>query len=176
MSAVDLIILGFLKRSPASAYDMCQKIEKTKLKKIIKIGSPTIYQNIKKLAHKGFLAGRTAKEGEMPDKTIYSLTDKGEDHFLELMGRFANNPGPMFFSFNSFIKNLPSVDKQTGMGLLKSLKLYFYETKADLDADIVELGSPPFEIKAILRQYQILLNGMITWIEEVIEEYEKMEP
>ncbi len=48
MSAVDLVILGFLKRTPASAYELAQKVEFSQLKKIIKIGSPTIYKNIKK--------------------------------------------------------------------------------------------------------------------------------
>ncbi len=173
MSVVDLFILGFLKRTPGSAYEMAQKVEASKIKKILKIGSPTIYQNIKKLARKDYLSSKTVKEGEMPEKTIYTLTETGEDYFLELMGHFSSTPGRMFFNFNGFIKNLTLVDKDTGLEMLKHLKLYFYDTKEDLENDINTIKSPTFEVRTILKQYHIMLKGMITWIEEVIEDYNR---
>ncbi len=171
MSAIDLVILGFLKRTPSSPYDMVQIIEPSALKKIIKIGSPTIYQNIKKLAKKEYLLGKKERVGEMPEKTIYSLTEKGEEYFIKLMGDFSSKPGPMFFNFNSFIKNLTLVDKETGLKMLRDLKLYFYDTKEDLDSDLNSIKSPSFEVKAILKQYTIMLKGMIAWVEEIIEDY-----
>lgn len=173
MSAVDLVILGYLKKSQASAYEMAQLVVSSKIKKIIKIGSPTIYQNIKKLAQKDYLSSTTVKEGEMPEKNIYALTDKGEAYFLELMHHYSTNPGRMYFNFNCFIKSLTLVDKQTGMEMLKDLKLYFYDTKEDLESDINEVESPSFEVKAIFKQYRILLQGMIAWIDETIEDYKK---
>lgn len=173
MSAVDLVILGYLKRSPGSAYELAQKVEAGKIKKIIKIGSPTIYQNIKKLARKEYLASKTVKEGEMPEKTIYTLTEKGEGYFLELMRQYSSDPGRMFFSFNCFIKNLTLVEKETGLEMLNALKLYFYDTKEDLEGDIRTIQSPSFEVEAILKQYRILLKSMLEWIEEVIEAYQK---
>lgn len=173
MSAVDLVILGYLKKSQASAYELAQLVESSKVKKIIKIGSPTIYQNIKKLAEKNYLSSTTLKAGEMPEKTIYTLTDKGEEYFLALMQQYSSDPGRMYFNFNSFIKNLELVDKETGLVMLKELKLYFYDTKEDLENDISEVESPPFEVNAIFKQYRILLKGMISWIDEIVEDYKK---
>jgi hypothetical protein len=90
------------------------------------------------------------------------------------MRQHAANPGPMFFNFNGFIKNLSLVDKQTGLTLLKDLKLYFYETKADLENDRETISPQSFEIKAIISQYSILLRGMIDWIDQVIEAYRRL--
>ncbi len=174
MSSVDLVILGFLKKKSMSAYDMTQTVKKSRLKKIIKIGSPTIYQNIKKLKTKEYLSSETVKEGEMPEKIVYSLTDKGEHYFLELMERFSSTPGRMFFDFNAFLKNLPSVDHDTGLRMLKNLKLFFYDMKEDLENDINDIKSPSFELRAILRQYYFLLKAMINWIEEVIHDYQNI--
>lgn len=171
MSAVDLVILGLLKRNPSNPYELARYVEQSRIRKIIKIGSPTIYQNIKKLAQKGYLTSQALKEGEMPEKSIYSLTDTGEDYFMDLMTKHSADPGRMFFSFNSFIKNLTLVEKDTGLAMLKDLKLFFFETKADLEKDMAEIQSPSFEVRAILRQYRILIQGMITWVDETIQEY-----
>jgi DNA-binding PadR family transcriptional regulator len=173
MSAVDLVILGYLKRVPGSPYELARKVETSRLKKIVKIGSPTIYQNIKKMAQKGYLSSETVRDGEMPEKSIYTLTEKGEAYFLELMHRFSFDPGRMYFNFNSFIKNVTLVDKETGLAMLKDLKLFFYDTREDLENDIKNISTPSFEIRAILKQYHILLKGMIDWIEEVIADYKK---
>jgi len=172
MSAIDLVILGKLKKTPKSAYELAHIVETSKLNKIIKIGSPTIYQNVKKMALKGYLSSDVIKEGEMPEKTIYSLTEAGNDYFIELMGKLSSNPGRIYFNFNSFIKNLGLVDKKTGTAMLKNLKLYFYDLREDLENDINSFASPSFEIKTILNQYHIMLKGMLEWIETAIEDYQ----
>ncbi|WP_051305761.1 PadR family transcriptional regulator [Desulfogranum mediterraneum] len=171
MSAVNLVILGLLKKNPASAYELALHVEQSRIRKIIKIGSPTIYQNIKKMASRGYLSTTKVREGEMPEKTIYRLTESGEAYFLELMHKFSANPGRMFFPFNSFIKNLTLVDQETGLQMLRDLKLFFYETREDLNNDISAIDSPPFAVEVIMRQYQIMLKGMIEWVDEVIELY-----
>ncbi|MCP4746379.1 MAG: PadR family transcriptional regulator [Desulfobacteraceae bacterium] len=129
MSAVDLVILGYLKKSSASACEMAQNIEASRLKKIIKIGSPTIYQNIKKLAEKEYLSSKTLKKGEMPEKKVYFLTKKGEAHFIELMTHYSTNPGRMFFSFNGFIKNLTLVDQKKRPGDVETFNAVFLRDK-----------------------------------------------
>lgn len=173
MSAVDLVILGYLKRQPAGAYDLAREIENSRTKKIVKIGSPTIYQNTKKLAQKGYLAGTRVKQGEMPEKVIYGLTEKGEGYFLDLMRQYSADPGRMFFNFNSFVKNLSLVHKKHGMEMLNNLRRYFYHTRDDLHGDRESIPSPPLEVEAIMNQYDILLNGMIQWVEDLMVKYQK---
>lgn len=174
MSAVDLVILGLLKRTPSNPYELARYVERSRAQKVIKIGSPTIYQNIKRLKQNGFLVSQAVKEGEMPEKNIYQLTDAGEAHFLELMAKFSANPGRMFFSFNSFVKNLTLVEKDVGLSMLKDLKLFFFEMKEDLEKDIADIQSPSFEVRIIMRQYRILIQGMITWVNEAITEYQEI--
>ena len=171
MSSVDLIILGFLKRRPMSAYEITRYIELKRMRKWIKIGSPTIYQNIKKLALKNYLSGKTIKEGEMPEKVIYSITETGKEYFLKLMNRFSTEPGKVYFDFNALIVNLGLVDKETALEMLQNLRMSFCDSRNDVDNDFAELQNIPSEGKAIMELYRMIFRDMIKWIEDLIEDY-----
>lgn len=155
-----------------SAYDLTKMTEFTRIKKWLKIGSPTIYQNLKKLAAKQYLSTKTVKEGNMPEKVMYSITASGEDYFLKLMKHFSEHPGKIYFDFNAFIINLQFVDKETGLDMLHNLRRYFEKGQEDLDRDISELDNVSLAGKAIMKQYRLVFTGMIRWIEELIQEYE----
>lgn len=172
MSAADLIILGFLKKKPMSAYEFTKLAEFIHLQKWVKIGSPTIYQNIKKLAAKNYLSGRTVKEGEMPEKIIYRLTESGEEYFLELMNRFSINPGNVYFDFNAFIVNLRLVDKDSALNMLGSLRQYFSAGMDSVDNDSDRLRDIPLEGKAILKLYRVIFRDVIEWIDDLIKHYQ----
>lgn len=48
----------------------------------ITIGNSTVYATLKVLEKKEYIYGNIEKDGNMPDKTIYSLTDKGKQEFV----------------------------------------------------------------------------------------------
>jgi hypothetical protein len=56
--------------------------------------------------------------------------------------------------------------------MLKNLQQYFYHGKENLERDIAELQDIPLGAKALMTQYHIVFEGMIRWIEEVIQEYQ----
>jgi len=175
MSSIDLTILGFLQKKPMSAYELTRLFEFKRVQKWVKIGSPTIYQNIKKLAAKNYLTGKTVKEGEMPEKVIYSITKSGREHFLELMNRFSANPGKIFFDFNALIANLSLVDKETALKMLQDLKMSFTRSKDDVDNDFAQLPDILTEGKAIMKLYRMIFRDMIKWIDELSENYQNKE-
>jgi len=172
VSSIDLIILGFLKKKPMSAYEIVRYIEFKRMKKWVKVGSPTIYQNIKKLAVKNYLSGKIIKEGERPEKIIYSITKSGEEYHFGLMKRFSVNPGKLFFDFNALIVNLSLVNKKTALGMLQDLKMSFIGSKNDVDNDFFELRDVPTEAKAIMKLYRMLFRDLIKWIDELIVYYQ----
>lgn len=176
MSAVNLVILGILKKQSMNAYEMNKHIEYIRLKNWMKIGVPTIYQNLKKLAEKGYLSTATAKTGNMPEKVIYAMTDSGNAYFDELMARFSKTPSSIYFDFNAFLINLDLVEKDRGIVMLKDLKKYFQNSYANLKKDQEAIHDPPMGGKAIMDQYDRLFTAMIGWSDELIKEYEKNAP
>ena len=91
MATIDLIVLGILKKEPMSAYDIQKLVEYRNISKWVKISTPSIYKKAIQLEEKGLIRGEIVKEGKMPEKVIYSLTDAGEAEFERLMLRFLKN-------------------------------------------------------------------------------------
>ena len=109
MATIDLIVLGILKKEPMGAYDIQKLVEYRNISKWVKISTPSIYKKAIQLEEKGFIKGEIVKEGKMPEKAVYSLTDEGEKEFVKLMMETASKPIHFFLDFNAVIVNLNSL-------------------------------------------------------------------
>jgi DNA-binding PadR family transcriptional regulator len=101
MSTINLNILGLLMKKPMSPYELAQYIDFRGIRTYIKISTPAIYKNMIKLNKAGYLDSEKRKDGEMPEKTIYKVNQKGEHYFLESMVKYSSNPEGIYFDFNS---------------------------------------------------------------------------
>lgn len=122
LSSINLIILGYLQRKEKSAYEMVKEFEIWNLTKWLKISTPSIYKNIIKLCDNGYLNSRTVKEGEMPEKTLYSLNEKGNLYFNELMEESSKNIGNIYLEFNAFLVNIENLPEEKRREYLKNFK------------------------------------------------------
>lgn len=129
MSAVNLLIMGLLMDRPLSAYDIAQIVETQHIGKLVKISAPAVYKNIKELHRTGNLEAEKTRAGEMPEKKIYTVTESGRIHFLELMDYFSSHLSNYYFDFNTFLANIDKVDRQAGLRMLESLRDQFYQMK-----------------------------------------------
>lgn len=109
MATIDLIVLGMLKKESMSAYDIQKLVEYRNISKWVKISTPSIYKKALQLEEKGFIKGDIVKEGKMPEKAVYSLTDAGKKEFERLMLEIAAKPIHIFLDFNAVIVNLDSL-------------------------------------------------------------------
>ena len=114
MATIDLIVLGILKKEPMSAYDIQKLVEYRNISKWVKISTPSIYKKAIQLEEKGLIRGEIVKEGKMPEKVIYSLTDAGEAEFERLMFEISEKPINIFLDFNAVIVNLDSLPPPSG--------------------------------------------------------------
>lgn len=96
MSAIDLIVLGILKKEPMGAYDIQKLVEYRNISKWVKISTPSIYKKAIQLEEKELIEGEIVKEGKMPEKVVYSLTEAGEKEFEKLMLEIAEKPIHIF--------------------------------------------------------------------------------
>ena len=92
-----------------SAYDIQKLVEYRNISKWVKISTPSIYKKAIQLEEKGLIQGEIVKEGKMPEKAIYSLTEAGEAEFERLMFEIAAKPINIFLDFNAVIVNLESL-------------------------------------------------------------------
>lgn len=175
MATIDLIVLGMLKQKPLSAYDIQKLVEYRNISKWVKISTPSIYKKVIQLEEKGYIKGNTVKEGKMPEKAVYSLTDSGVKEFEELMLEISSSPIHLFLDFNAVIVNLNNIssDKQKLCvekieNKVKCLKTYLEEninTKENR-VEVPETG------KAVLQQQFILVQAIEKWISSLKVDFE----
>ncbi len=170
MATIDLIVLGILKRESLSAYDIQKLVEYRNISKWVKISTPSIYKKVIQLEEKGLIKSNIVKEGKMPEKAIYSLTETGAKEFESLMHAIASQPIHFFLDFNAVIVNLSSLPPEGQRacldnieGNVKTLKTYLEENIREKEnaPDIPETGM------AVLQQQYILAQAIETWIASI---------
>ena len=161
MATIDLIVLGMLKKEPMSAYDIQKLVEYRNISKWVKISTPSIYKKTIQLEEKGLIRGEVVKEGKMPEKAVYSLTEAGESEFQRLMFEIS------FLDFNAVIVNLDSLPYEKQRACVAEIQENINTLKAYLEENIKEKEcepSIPATGMAVLRQQYILAEAIQTWI------------
>ena len=99
MAAIDLIVLGMLKKQALSAYDLQKLVEYRNISKWVKISTPSIYKKVIQLEEKGLLRRVSVPGERTPEKIAYALTDAGERAFERLMEEISCQPIRIFLDF-----------------------------------------------------------------------------
>lgn len=172
MATIDLIVLGILKKESLSAYDIQKIVEYRNISKWVKISTPSIYKKVIQLEKKGYMKGDVVKEGNMAEKTVYSLTEAGEKQFEKLMLEIASKPVRIFLDFNAVIVNLDSLPKEKQKSCLTEIENNMETLKGYIEENISlkeHLPEIPKTGMAVLEQQPILAQALETWIEELKE-------
>lgn len=167
MATIDLIVLGILKKESLSAYDIQKLVEYRNISKWVKISTPSIYKKVIQLEEKGYIKSSPVKEGKMPEKAIYSLTEAGAKEFESLMYEIASQPVRFFLDFNAVIVNLSSLPPEGQKACLSDIENNVNILKTYLEENIREKKNAP-EIPetgmAVLQQQYTLAQAIEAWI------------
>lgn len=167
MAAIDLIVLGMLKKQSLSAYDIQKLVEYRNISKWVKISTPSIYKKVIQLEEKGLLQSISVRENNMPEKAVYSLTARGEQEFERLMRELAAQPIRIFLDFNAVIVNLDSLPPEKQSDCIASIEKQIGELKSYLEKNLREKENVP-EVPetglAVLRQQMALAEAIENWI------------
>lgn len=175
MATIDLIVLGILKKESLSAYEIQKLVEYRNISKWVKISTPSIYKKVIQLEGKGLIKSNTVKEGKMPEKAVYSLTDAGENAFEALMMETASKPVHVFLDLNAVIVNLTSLNLESQKICLDNIEMNVKALKSYLDENMSikeNLPDIPMTGIAVLEQQLILAEAIETWIASLKETLE----
>ena len=76
------MLLGLINQRPLNPYEIIKQLQIMNVHRWYNIANSTVYATLKVLEKKEYIYGSIEKAGNMPDKTIYSLTDKGKQEFV----------------------------------------------------------------------------------------------
>ena len=72
------LLLGIIYEKPLNAYEITKLLDYMNIKWWFNVADSTVYTTLKNLEKKELIEGTIEKVGNMPDRTIYSLTEKGK--------------------------------------------------------------------------------------------------
>lgn len=174
MATIDLIVLGMLKKESMGAYDIQKQVEYRNISKWVKISTPSIYKKVIQLEEKGLITSHTEKDGKMPEKAVYSLTEAGENEFERLMSKISCSPVNIFLDFNAVIVNLDSVSAEQKAEYIGNIDKSISELKTTLEENLrlkENNSNIPATGMAVLNQQYALVVAIENWIAEMSNKF-----
>ncbi len=176
LSKVSTLILGIISETPVNPYEITKLLERIHVKDWFSVASSSVYVTMKKLDQKGYISGKNVKEGNMPEKTIYSVTENGRKALSQTLSDFLLNTELDHVKFNIACLMLHHLDKDYAMNVLKKrlsfLKKYENGIKKHYNYEKDE-HLIPYPGLTIIRNNIYLTEAEIKITEELIIEVEK---
>lgn len=79
------MLLGLIYEKPLNAYEIIRCLNYMNVKWWFHIADSTVYATLKALEKKGYIEGVAEKVGNMPDRTVYSLSDAGKNALTDTL-------------------------------------------------------------------------------------------
>ncbi len=108
------MLLGLIYEKPLNAYEIIKLLNYMNVKWWFNIADSTVYSTLKALEKKEFITGTTEKVGNMPDRTVYSLSDKGKCELQDTLRKSVTqfNYDTNIFSIAAFFLNIFTITEQ----------------------------------------------------------------
>ncbi len=79
------MLLGLIDKNPVNAYEIIKILESMNVKWWYNIADSTVYATLRTLDKKGYIVGESEKNGNMPFRTVYSISDKGKEELRDTL-------------------------------------------------------------------------------------------
>ena len=113
------LLLGIIYEKPLNAYEITKLLDYMNIKWWFNVADSTVYTTLKNLEKRGYIKGTIEKVGNMPDRTIYSLTENGKNKLKETIKKsiLQFNYDTNIFTIAAFIMDI--LEKEELKKLLK---------------------------------------------------------
>ena len=79
------MMLGLINKRPVNAYEIIKILDFMNVKWWYNIADSTVYATLRTLDKKGFIVGVSEQNGNMPFRTVYSITERGREELRDTL-------------------------------------------------------------------------------------------
>ncbi len=166
-----LIILGFLKKNPASGYDI-KKFIKKDLGIFSQLDTSSIYYPLKKMEREGFIRKKSINQRDIK-RYVYQITSKGDREFLRLCKEALVSQRRPFIELDIALYFLPFVDTKEVLPLLRLRSRFLDSVKQWLILKRKELKDSPRNLSLLIEHHFKLALAEKEFIKDMIETVRK---
>jgi len=170
MRTLKYAILGLVSRRPMTGYDIAKEFKEKELSNFWSAGHSQIYPELKKLVEEGRLEFEVAISGEVLEKKVYQITERGRRDFMKWLLRDEQMEPTAKDKFRLrmyFVENMPEAD---ALMLLESQltqrkeKLAYLERQEQEITDAPEYHSEEFGDYLVLKGAVLRERAYVEWL------------
>ena len=123
LSKIPFLILGLIAEKPLNPYQIKQLLEKLDMNAMFPMSSSSVYAAINGLIKKECVSGRKEKVGNMPERTVYSITKQGRELLEKTLAVYLGDTEKIFTEFDIAITLACHLNKELALETLTSHRI-----------------------------------------------------
>lgn len=171
MSNIECMILGLINQGYKYGHELDKVIEERQLRLWTKITRVSIYQALDRMKKKGWVESHTEKEGKMPERNIYSLTDVGEKALRDMIMQGLATSEYMEFNISIAVSFLSAIPTNEAVSQLEKRKVVVSQALKEFPP-VNEEDNTHLPRKANLKLLRGYYEMELKWLEWLISELE----
>jgi DNA-binding PadR family transcriptional regulator len=174
LSKLAALILGVVSERERNPYEITKMLEQLNTRKLLPLADSTVYATINNLKKQGLITGRTERNGNLPEKTIYSITPEGEFEFHESITSFLEDDVNSPSNFDIGILLMHNLSKPEILMKLKKklerLESNSYTIRKQILSFEMDSTKVAFTSLSMLKHRMHLIEAELKTIRELIKE------
>ena len=176
LSNIATTLLALVSEKPMGAYDMVGILEKTNFERWLAVSPSSIYTMVKTLEKRNLMRGEQVKQGNMPEKTIFSITAAGTAALEDNLRRCLESEDANNAAFDVGMLFVCHLQKKTVLPLLDEriarLKRDIQRNETQMHA-VKQNPGIPFIGSMLVRHNRLLKEAELQLTYELIAEIEQ---
>ncbi len=170
LSVAEIPVMGLLAERAMHGYDLDREMELSGLRGWMPVSKVAIYKALGRLAENGCLDMRTDRNGNLPERTVYSLTRQGRQRLRDLVCDAIARESPLESLTSLALYFAGEVPVQDILAALDVRRAFLARQIEILEAQASLLSDVQADMQALLRRHDLdRYNLEMVWIGDVIQ-------
>lgn len=177
LSKTMAILLGIIEQQPVNAYELNKWLSVMHVRDWYNVANSTVYATLKAAEKKGYITGSIERSGNMPDKTIYAITEKGRTTFLETIKNYLSDFDYDITAFHIALFFIEAIGRQEAAALLedRAALLKKYEEGIDRQLKHIAQSDVPKLVGLNIKQNLYIVQAQQKGTGELLQEMRSMD-
>lgn len=167
-----LAVLGYLTQRPMYPYELSRTLRDNDDARSVKFSHGSLYMVVGQLAKAGLITEQeVSREGQLPERTLYAITDAGRIEFREWLGHLVAEPQHEYPQFVAALSLIAALPPDQVVALLRARLTRLAERRSETQGVIERaLASELHPLFVIEEEYRIaMLTSEMTFVAGFID-------
>lgn len=170
LSNIEVILLSIVNEKPSYAYEIDKTIECRDMRRWVRVGVASIYQVLKRLEERGLVYSKKEKEGKMPDRKRYYITEEGQKALAHASKRLLTNLEWYYLDLNVGLETSDILTQDELVSCLtKRLSIVKSNIKR-LKEDFTLEQEMPYKKKEVVKNLIYFREAEERFLQEILQE------